>query len=87
MYSVILEKQVYRQLKKLDPFTVFMIRNWISKNLEGTNAPRSHGKALQGSLAGYWRYRIGNYRLIARIVDEELIIIAVSVAYRSKVYR
>ncbi|WP_314447443.1 type II toxin-antitoxin system RelE/ParE family toxin [Selenomonas artemidis] len=87
MYSVIFEKQVYRQLKKLDPFTAFMIRNWISKNLEGSNAPRSHGKALQVSLSGYWRYRIGNYRLIARIVDEELIIIAVSVAHRSKVYR
>ena len=55
MYSVIFEKQVYRQLKKLDPFTAFMIRNWISKNLEGSNAPRSHGKALQGSLSGYWR--------------------------------
>ena len=50
MYSVIFEKQVYRQLKKLDPFTAFMIRNWISKNLEGSNDPRSHGKALQGSL-------------------------------------
>lgn len=87
MYTVVFEKQVYRQLNKLDPFTSFMIRNWISKNLEGTNAPRSHGKALQGALAGYWRYRIGNYRLIARIVDEELIIFAVSVKHRSKVYR
>ncbi|WP_311650651.1 type II toxin-antitoxin system RelE/ParE family toxin [Selenomonas artemidis] len=55
--------------------------------MKAQTPPRSHGKALQGSLSGYWRYRIGNYRLIARIVDEELIIIAVSVAHRSKVYR
>ena len=48
MYSVIFEKQVYRQLKKLDPFTAFMIRKWNSKNLEGSNAPVLMEKRYKG---------------------------------------
>ncbi|MCA5587154.1 type II toxin-antitoxin system RelE/ParE family toxin [Finegoldia magna] len=46
-----------------------------------------HGKALVGDKSGYWRYRIGNYRLIAEIRDDELLIIAISFEHRSSVYK
>jgi mRNA interferase RelE/StbE len=39
--------------------------------------PRSSDKALQGDLKGLWRYRVGNYRLIAQIQDNELVILVI----------
>ncbi len=48
--------------------------------------PRTRGKGLTGYLAGYWRYRIGDYRLIAEIQDARLVVIALTVAHRSDIY-
>jgi mRNA interferase RelE/StbE len=56
------------------------------EGLKNLDDPRSRGKRLTGDLAGYWRYRIGDYRVIAEIVDARLVVIAVAVAHRSDVY-
>lgn len=49
--------------------------------------PRQRGKGLTGDLAGYWRYRIGDWRVVAEIRDEEMVIIAVGLGHRSTIYR
>jgi mRNA interferase RelE/StbE len=49
--------------------------------------PRQRGKGLTGDLAGYWRYRIGDWRVIAEIRDEELVIVAIGLGHRSTIYR
>lgn len=50
--------------------------------------PRQHGAALQGdTLGSYWKYRVGDYRLIADIRDHKLIVMIVSIGHRSAVYR
>lgn len=49
--------------------------------------PRSTGKALAGNLAGLWRYRVGDYRIVCDIEDEVLLILVIDVARRSKVYK
>ncbi len=56
-----------------------MVTSWIRKNLEGIDDPRRIGKALAGNKRGYWRYRIGDYRLICTIEDEKLVIIALNI--------
>lgn len=48
--------------------------------------PRQRGKGLTAELRGYWRYRIGDYRVIAKINDDHLIVIALDVAHRSRIY-
>ena len=47
---------------------------WINKNIDGTDDPRKHGKALTSDYKGPWRYRVRDYRIIARIEDEEIVI-------------
>ena len=64
-----------------------MINKWIQTHLINTEDPYASGKALVGNLKGYWRYRIGSYRLLVKINDNELIIIAVDIDHRSVVYR
>lgn len=75
-----------REFKKLDRYTQRMIKAWIDKNLIDCSDPRQHGKALTENRRGQWRYRIGDYRLIAVIEDERLVILALSVGHRREVY-
>ena len=49
--------------------------------------PRYSGKSLIGSKTGLWRYRIGNYRVIADINDDRCIILALEVGHRKDIYK
>lgn len=49
--------------------------------------PRSRGHALTGNLAGLWRYRIGDYRVIVKIEDDRMVILVVALGHRREVYR
>jgi mRNA interferase RelE/StbE len=49
--------------------------------------PRQRGKAMVGERAGYWRYRIGDYRVIAKIEDGRMVIVVIAVGHRREVYR
>ncbi len=75
-----------KEFKKLDRYTMKIIKGWIEKHLEGCDNPRAHGKGLSANRAGQWRYRIGDYRLICHIEDERLVILALSVGHRRDVY-
>lgn len=86
-YDVVYEKKALKQLSKLDKGQQRMIMAWINKNLVQTDNPRQHGKALKGELKTYWRYRIGNYRLLADINDEAIKIIIVQIGHRKDIYR
>ena len=85
-YQVEYTAQAIRELKKLDGFTKRMIKAWIEKNLVGCEDPRQYGKALSANRSGQWRYRIGDYRLLAEIQDDKIIILIFAVGHRSKVY-
>jgi len=63
-----------------------MIIAWIRRNLEGCSNPRLYGKALSANRSGQWRYRIEDYRLIAEIQDDKIIILIVSIGHRRDVY-
>lgn len=54
--------------------------------LENSPNPQAHCKPLSGDLAGLWRYRIGDYRFIIDLLREELVILALDVDHRSRVY-
>lgn len=86
-YQVIFDKKAVKILKKLDKNVNAMIINWIAKNLDNCENPRSMGKALLGDKSGYWRYRIGNYRLVCEIRDKEILIIVIGVGHRKEIYK
>ena len=86
-YQVEVTTRFEREFKKLDRYTQRMIKSWIDKNLVSCADPRQHGKALTANRSGQWRYRIGDYRLICQIQDQELIILALSVGHRREIYQ
>lgn len=75
-----------KEFKKLDRYTMKMIKAWIEKNLSGCENPRVKGQALTANRKGQWRYRIGDYRLLCLIEDKELVILALSIGHRREVY-
>lgn len=75
-----------KEFKKLDRYTQKMLKSWINKNLVNCENPRSHGKALTANKSGQWRYRIGDYRLLCLIEDDELVILALTVGHRREIY-
>ena len=75
-----------KQLKKLDKQTRRLIFAWIDKNLEGCSDPCAQGKGLTANRSGQWRYRVGNYRILAQIQDDEVLILILEVGHRSIIY-
>ena len=85
-YKVVFTDRAKKQLKKLDKYISSLIIGWIEKNLEGCSNPRQHGKGLLGDKVGQWRYRIGDYRLICEIQDEEIVILVLEIGHRREIY-
>jgi mRNA interferase RelE/StbE len=75
-----------RQLRKLDRTTQRRLLDWLEDRIDGCKNPRHFGEALKGDLAGLWRYRVGDYRIICEIQDGRLLVLALAVGHRSEVY-
>lgn len=86
-YSVEYTPQAIKELKKIDKYTRSLIFGWIEKNLVDCENPRQFGKALKGNRNDQWRYRIGDYRLLAEIKDDKVIILVLTVGHRRDVYK
>ncbi len=87
MYRVEISENALKAFKKIDKQIATMIIAWISKNLEGCENPRIRGKGLVADKRGIWRYRVGDYRLLAHIYDDRLVILVVDVGHRREIYK
>jgi mRNA interferase RelE/StbE len=76
-----------KELKKLEKAEAARIIATLETRIARLDDPRALGSALTGDLGGLWRWRIGNYRMVARIDDERITILMVRVAHRREVYR
>jgi mRNA interferase RelE/StbE len=77
-----------RELAKLDAQNARRILKFLHERVASLDSPRSIGKALQGSRLGeFWRYRVGEYRLICKIEDNRLIVLVLRVGHRKEIYR
>jgi len=74
-----------KQFNKLDRQIGKRIINYLDKNV--INNPRLFGKALTGDLAGLWRYRVEDFRIICHIKDEKLTVLVLSVGHRKEIYK
>ncbi len=76
-----------RQLRKLDKPTARRIVDYLDERIAERENPRDTGKALTGPFGNFWRYRIGDYRIICDIQDDILRILVVQLGSRREVYR
>lgn len=86
MYTVIFDDKAKKIFKKLD----ISIQKYILKYMNDEmllETPKSFGKPLMYERSGEWRYRVGDYRVICKILDKVLIILVIDVDHRKDVYR
>ena len=80
--------QAARELDKLDPPQAKRILNFLRERLAPLENPRSIGQALRGSELGeFWKYRVGDYRLICKIEDDQVLILVLRIGHRREIYR
>lgn len=84
MYKVVYLDSVEGDLKKLDKTTVKKIIARIEAYLAVD--PMELGKPLKGEFQGYWRYRWGDYRVIYRIAEREILILILRIGHRKEIY-
>ena len=85
-YKIVTTDKFDKAFKKLDRQTQRIIKAWIDKNLMGCENPRIHGKVLTANRSGQWRYRVGDYRILADIRDDEIVLVLIDVGHRSRIY-
>ena len=76
-----------KQLRKLDKQVARRILDFLDERVAVAEEPRSTGKALTGPLGSFWRYRVGEYRIICDIQDGQLRVLVVQIGNRREVYR
>jgi mRNA interferase RelE/StbE len=87
-WTIELDKRAVEDLDKLDPQIARRIMKFLNDRVAPLENPRMIGQALTGSkLGALWRYRVGDYPIIADIQDERLTILAVAIGHRSAACR
>lgn len=87
-WKVELSTLAQKNLRQLDPQTAQRILSFLHDRVAQLGDPRSIGEALRGSKLGeFWKYRVGDYRIISSIEDGALRILVVKIGNRREVYR
>lgn len=85
MWRVEFTAKADKQFGKLDAQTRQAVVDYLGRVIESGD-PRNFGKALVGDLSGFWRYRVGKYRLICEIQQQRLVVEVISLGKRDSVY-
>jgi mRNA interferase RelE/StbE len=87
-WSIELAPGAHKGLKGLDPGGVRRLLSFLHERVAPLEDPRCIGEAQKGSeLGAFWKYRVGDYRLICRIEDGRLLILVVQIGNRREIYR
>lgn len=87
-WSIKYSEGALKDLKKLDAQTARRIVRFLGKRIATDEDPHRLGDALQGSRLGeFWKYRVGDYRVICQIQEKEVIVYVLKAGHRSKVYK
>jgi mRNA interferase RelE/StbE len=87
VWRVEFDRDAARDLRKLGSEAERLILRYLRTRIATASNPRRFGKPLTADLKGLWRYRIGDYRIVARIEDGRFVVLVVTVGHRSEVYR
>lgn len=75
-----------KSLLSLDRQQARRIKRYLDERIATAENPRSFGGGLTSKLAGLWRYRVGDYRIIVEIQDQNLVVLALRIGHRREVY-
>jgi len=86
-WSVEFDDAAAKELRRLDHQTQLLILRYFRERIAVCEDPRRFGKSLSGELAGLWRYRVGNYRMICLVENDRLVVLVLRVGHRKDAYQ
>jgi len=86
MWRVEFDLNAARELRKLGRPAQAEILRYLRERIATADDPRRFGKALTKDLKGLWRYRVGDYRIVAHIEDHRFIVLVLTVGHRREMY-
>lgn len=88
VWAVEFDEAAKKELAKLDRQVANRLLDFLKQRVINLKDPRSVGQALKGSKLGeFWKYRVGDFRIIASIQDQKMIILILRVGNRREIYR
>lgn len=84
-HKVVYDKKAIKSLLKIDKGQQNIILAWVEKNLVNTDNPRKGGKALKYNSNEYWIYRVGSYRILSDINENEVKIIIFNLGHKEDI--
>jgi len=87
VWRVEFDRAAVRDLRRLGTDAESRVLGYLRQRITGSANPRRFGHALPGDRKGLWRYRIGDYRIVAAIEDNRFVVLVVAVGHRREVYR
>lgn len=85
-WHVEFDRDAARDLRKLDVQAQRQILRYLRERIATDEDPRRFGHALTRDLKGLWRYRVGDFRIVAAIEDDRFVVLVVAVGHRRDVY-
>ena len=86
VWTIEFDDAAAKELRTLDHQAQRQILRYLRERIATDEDPRRFGKPLSRELAGLWRYRVGNDRLVCSIEDDRLVVLVLRVAHRKDVY-
>jgi mRNA interferase RelE/StbE len=86
-WSIEFDPDARRELEKLDKSVSDRILKFLRERVAVLDDPRSIGERLHGPLRQYWKYRVGDHRLICSLKDDRLVVIVVRIGHRREIYK
>jgi len=85
-WSLLMTRAAEKDLASLGTVDQQRVRKFL-RTLEGSADPRQRGKALSGTKSEFWRYRVGDVRVLCRLEFDQVVVVVVAIAHRREVYR
>jgi len=86
-WKISFSPQATSDLKKLGAPEAGCVLKFLNERLQNRNNPREFGEPLKGVLREYWRYRVGDFRILCRLEDNTVTVLVVRIAHRREVYK
>ncbi|UCB33420.1 ParE toxin of type II toxin-antitoxin system, parDE (plasmid) [Duffyella gerundensis] len=86
VWTISYSERALKSLRKIDKQNARRIVDFMDLRVAVAADPRQSGKPLKGELGEFWRYRVGDYRILCEIGDDELVILAATIGHRREVY-
>jgi mRNA interferase RelE/StbE len=80
------DPRAVKELKKIDKNAQKRIIDYLKKKVATQDNPRIFGKSLKGDKRGFWRYRVGDYRIICDLFDDQMIILVIKIGHPQSIY-